>query len=560
MTPLADLGDRSRHVRAASAIGFVVAALFSVFNVFLADQTLLGLIELGAALVLVAPAYVLSHQTQRVAQAEMLLMASAFVVFGALIVLGGVGGSGLFWAYTVPFLAFFLHGPRWGWVLNLLFLALVTVYMVWVKPVVAWAYPYPEVLSTHFVLSLAFYIVVAAVFNEVRSRYEDQLRLGRNRAEAADHAKSRFLAAASHDLRQPAHALGMFVARLTQQRHDPATQAVVDGVDASVRALQDMLDAFFDYSRFDGPSLKVHKTTFPVNRVLDQLRATFAVQAAQRGLRLRVRPSSLWLDTDPVLLHRAMLNLISNALANTERGTVLVACRPTADATHARLEVWDSGVGIAPKFHDKVFEEFFQIDNPHRDRTKGLGLGLSIVVRTSRLLNMPISLRSAVGQGSRFGLRVPVVPAPAALPAQRSGESRFPLHDTLFNGLHVLLIEDDAQSVVALRGLLESWGCMVVHADSAQGVKDLLAEQPAPDIILSDYRLRGKVNGVQAVQMVRRAVGFEVPGCVISGDANAAVRQEAADVGLVLLQKPARPAKLRSVMHHLVASTAQDKG
>jgi signal transduction histidine kinase/ActR/RegA family two-component response regulator len=546
------LDERARHVRAASAIGLVVAALFSVFNLLTPGMLVLGLIELGAALLLVAPALVLSHQAGQVMMAENLLLLSAGVIFGALIVVGGVEGTGLFWVYTVPFLAFFLKGERLGWAYSLAFLGLVTVYLLVLSPMLEGVHHFSPVVSVHFSMSLGFYTLVAAAFNHVRSRYEAQLRQRKDQAEAAYRVKSRFLAAASHDLRQPAHALGLFVARLTQLPHDAQTSALVSRVDDSVRALQEMLDAFFDYSRLDAPSMELRLTTFPVDQIFDKLRTSFEVMAADKGLRLRIRPSGLWLHSDPVLLHRVLLNLVSNAVQHTRHGSVLVVCRPVHGQMQARIEVLDSGIGIAPEHHDKVFDEFFQIDNPQRDRAKGLGLGLSLVARACGLLGHRFTLRSGLGCGTRFSLEVPVVPAaPAHVEASPMAETHAIAE---LAGVSVLLIEDDALGGQALVGVLASWGCQVTHALDAQTACFLVRHMPVPDIIVSDYRLPGPHNGIQAIHMLREIVGRDLAACVISGDTDMALRQQAAQAGLVLLQKPVRPAKLRNVMRSAVRS------
>jgi len=539
--------ERSRHVRAACAIGLVFGLFFAGFNILTPGLMALGLTELAAVLLLLAPAAVISQTPRLIGLAETLLLLSAVVIFGALIVFGGIEGTGLYWIYTLPFLAFFLKGQRIGWIASVVFFLLVMVYFLLGGPSFNWAYHYTPVTSVQFLLSLLFYTLVAAAFNHVRSRYEAQLAQRKDEAEAASQAKSRFLAAASHDLRQPAHALGMFVARLSQLPNDAPTRALVTGVDDSVRALQEMLDAFFDYSRLDAPSMEVRLADFPVNNVFDQLRNSFEAMAAAKGLRLRIRPSSLWLHSDPVLLHRVLLNLVSNAVQHTHQGSVLVTCRPACGQTQAQIEVWDSGIGMAPEYHQKIFQEFFQIGNPERDRAKGLGLGLSLVDRACRLLHHPVSLRSAQGCGTRFCVQVPTATTPPVVePAVVPPTSLW----SDLAGLHVLLIEDDALGGVALTGLLESWGCLVTSAVDAQGACALVNRAHPPAFVLSDYRLPGVCNGIDAIRLLRQTLGQQLPACVISGDTDVGVRQQVHDAGLVLLQKPVRPAKLRSLLRH----------
>jgi signal transduction histidine kinase/CheY-like chemotaxis protein len=440
-----------------------------------------------------------------------------------------------------------------------MFLGLVAVYMLALGPSLGGPHHFSAVVSLHFVLSLGFYTLVAAAFNHVRSRYEAQLRQGKDQAVAADQAKSRFLAAASHDLRQPAHALGLFVSRLTQLPHDAQTTQLLTGVDASVRALQDMLDAFFDYSRLDAPSMEVRHSAFPVNQLFDQLRASFSDLAQAKGLRLCVRPSSLWLHSDPVLLHRVLLNLLSNAVQNTRQGSILVVCRPPRGARPARIEVLDSGIGMAPEHHEKIFEEFFQIDNQERDRAKGRGLGLCLVARACALLNYPLRLRSALGCGTRFTLAVPASPAPVpgAERAPSTGDGR-PLGSEL-DGFRVVLIEDDALGSAALKAVLTAWGCDVATARDAASACALWPSLPAVDFIVSDYRLPGPHTGIDAIRMLRDRAGYEVAACVISGDPDGVVREQAQQASLVLLQKPVRPAKLRSLLRHATQAKSLDQ-
>jgi signal transduction histidine kinase/ActR/RegA family two-component response regulator len=542
------LDERARHVRAASNIGLVVGTLFSIYNLFTPGMLVLGLAELAAVLFLVVPAAVLGRTSHRVAASELLLYLSAVVIFGALVVVGGVEGTGLLWVYTLPFLAFFLKGQRLGWYYSLFFLGLVAVYLIGVSPKLVGAYHYSQVVGLHFLLSLSFYTLVAAAFNHVRSRFEAQLQQGKEQAEAAYQAKSRFLASASHDLRQPAHALGMFVARLAQLPHDPQTRELVNGVDASVRVLQDMLDNFFDYSRLDAPSMQVRRRAFPVEELLEPLRNVFSGMVAQKGLRLRIPKSRFFLKSDPVLLHRVLLNLVSNAVQHTQQGSVMVTCRPLHGGTHARIDVCDSGIGIASEYHFRIFEEFFQVGNHERDRTKGLGLGLSIVERSCRLLNLPLTLRSGLGCGTRFQLVVPMAPIPRAGAPKAVATT---VVTSELPRLNVLLIEDDALGSAAVRGLLESWGCQVTVAYQAQAACDVMRQMPHIDFVLSDYRLPGEHNGIDAVRMVRQVAGQHIAACVISGDTDGNVLQQTQAAGLVLLQKPVRPAKLRSVLRRL---------
>lgn len=540
------LEERQRHVRSAAFICIVCGTGFAFFNMAIPGMAWLGLAELVSVVFFFVPAALLRKPAQ-IEVAEHLLLLGALLISSSLIVFGGVGGTGLLWVYSVPFLVFFIKGQRQGWYYSLVGLAVHVVCMVWVVPRLEVGYPYSDDMRLYFCLSMGFCVVIAATFNHARSRFESALQLRKNEAEAASRAKSRFLAAASHDLRQPAHALGLFVARLQQLPQDAPTRELVAGVDASVHALQDMLDAFFDYSRLDSQLTHANPRSFDLNPMFDSLHTSFAGTAQQRGLRLRVRPAPVWVHSDPVLLHRVLLNLLSNAVQHTPQGSVLLACRVSRAEGMVRIQVRDSGIGIASAQQAKVFEEFYQVENPERDRSKGLGLGLSIVERSCKLLGHPIELHSALGCGSTFTLRLPLGTAEAASSQDAAPEAAL-LPD--LQGMQVLLLEDDALGSVALKGLLQSWGCSVVEAASAKAALASLHLHAQPHCIVSDYRLAGAYNGVQAILQLRQQLGQDVAACVISGDADDTVKDQTRQAGLILLQKPVKPAKLRSVLRH----------
>lgn len=382
-----------------------------------------------------------------------------------------------------------------------------------------------------------------------RLAIEHKLQEARMKAEQASQAKSRFLAAASHDLRQPAHALGMFVSRLSAAKTDAPTRHLVDCMDASVHALQDMLDGLFDMSTLESDQTHFSRLVFPIEDLLTQLRHNLGEAASSKGLRLRVRSCSARVESNPELLLRILLNLANNAVRYTEKGSILVACRPSSDGRHLRIEVRDSGIGIAAQHHEQVFHEFFQVDNPQRDRSKGMGIGLSIVERACRLLNHPVQMRSALGCGTRFTITVPLATVQQD-PSVNDGAALGSPYE--FKGERVLLIEDDELGRLGLAGLLQSWGCEVVVADGAQTACELLAQGPLPDIIISDYRLGGGVNGLEAIARLRSLAAKPVAACLISGDTDSSLHLQAKAAGLTLLQKPVRPAKLRSLMRHLL--------
>jgi len=380
---------------------------------------------------------------------------------------------------------------------------------------------------------------VAAATAELRSKKDE--------AERATLAKSRFLATASHDLRQPMHALGLFVARLDQLPHAPETQRLIGNVGLSVRALQDLLDGLLDISRLDAGAEKPRVAPVRAEELLRQLDREFGSAAEHKGIRLRVRASPLWLSSDARLLYRMLLNLVSNAVRYTDSGGVLVACRRRG--ARAVLEVRDSGPGIPAAMHAEVFEEFVQLGNPERDRAKGLGLGLAIVRRTAELLGHPVSLASAPGCGSCFRVEVPIADAPLR-GAERTPEA--PQVD--LRGVSVLVVDDDALARAALVELLASWGCGVSAAASGAEALQLAARGPAPDVIASDYRLPQGEDAVALIGRLRAAFGRPVPAFLVSGDTGPEVLRAAEASGLVLLHKPVRPARLRSLIRRLIHS------
>lgn len=551
--PVSSVRERAARVRVASGIGVVVATLFSLFNLLTPGMAMLGWAELAAVFLFVAPAWFLSRHHPYIELAEVCLILSSYVIFGALIVFGGIDGTGIYWVYTVPFLAFFIKEQRQGWWYSLGFVGLVLVYLVWLKPLWSFSYPFTRVETTHYLLSLGFYTLLAAAFNKTRMVYALQLQKAKERAEEDVIAKSRFLAAASHDLRQPTHALGMFTARLRQLPHTGEARDLVDGVDASVRALQHMLDEFFDYSRLGLPTMQVRSCDFPVQRLLTSLIDSFSAQAAVNGVKLRVRPSKAWVHSDPVVLQRVLYNLVANAIQYTEKGGILVACRSVDGGRRVRFEVWDTGVGIAPENQGRVFSEFFQVENPERDRSKGFGLGLSIVKLSCEWLGAHLSLRSQLGAGSRFSVVLPQVPAGEALPSEPTISNAALGSDALTVSEEkavVLVIEDDPLGSAAMESLLNGWGCEVHSAHQGSQALQMVRAGLLPQYIVSDYRLPGGMDGLQTIHALRECANLTIPACVVSGDNSPALKETATGMGVIVLHKPVRPAKLRSVMRN----------
>lgn len=354
-------------------------------------------------------------------------------------------------------------------------------------------------------------------------------------AEQASLAKSRFLSAASHDLRQPVHALGLFVHRLQQEPLSPLQRELTGHIETAAAATQELLNGLMDISRLDSHTQNVERRVFPLRPLLERLSHEFQAKAGTKGLSLRLRASALWVDSDAVLLERILANFLSNALRYTAQGGVLLALRPRAGKV--RLAVYDTGIGIAPHEQKMIFGEYYQVSNSTRDRHKGLGLGLAIVDGLARLLDHPVSLRSRPGRGSCFAIDLPLAPAPAV--SQRPSA---PQPHRL--ALAVLIIDDDAAVRLSTRLLLEGWGCQVLEAANGREAEACL--HPALDVILCDYRLPGEETGaalLPPLQALTRAACF-----LISGEIDALALQAAQEVDIPLLAKPLSPMRLRAVL------------
>ena len=369
----------------------------------------------------------------------------------------------------------------------------------------------------------------------------------KNEAELANQAKTRFLAAASHDLRQPMHALGLFVAELGQKPHAPDTCKLVEQIAMSAETMEDLLDSLLDISRLDAGALQPQIKPFPLQPLLERVDVDYRRDAERRGQRLRLRPTDLWVTSDPLLLERILHNLISNALRYAPGGTVLVACR--RHGARVDVEVRDNGPGIATDAQEAIFHEFVQLDNPERNRAKGLGLGLAIVRRLTTLLGHPLRLRSAPGRGALFAVTLPVtVPRP-----QDHNPPAAAAHSLA--GLHVALIDDDPLAAASTLTLLESWGCLVTAADTLERMYAALqrSEMP-PDIVLCDHHLDGALDGVAVVARLRQLLGTDLPAIILSSDTTLADSPRVRDSGIRALHKPVRPARLRALLQRKTGS------
>jgi signal transduction histidine kinase len=366
--------------------------------------------------------------------------------------------------------------------------------------------------------------------------------------QSANLAKSRFLAAASHDLRQPLHALNLFVAQLRTEKDQSERERLAARIDAAVGNMNELFSALLDISRLDAGALTANISEFPVSNLLNLIETTFAAPAREKGLRLRMVPSSAWVRSDPILLERILLNLVSNAVHYTPKGGIVVGCRRMGN--QLRIDVCDSGVGIPADQQREIFNEFYQIGTAKRARRDGLGLGLAIVERLGALLGHPIGLVSTVGKGSRFHVTVPLVAA-----SIRAPERPTPVQSTLdpLRDKTVVVIDDDPLVLEGTGGLLKSWGCRVIAANSDHAALDALGNC-APDLIISDFRLKDGRTGIEAIARLCEACQRKIPAFLISGDILPERLFEAKASGYQLLHKPVSPMTLRTVMSRFLKS------
>jgi len=390
-------------------------------------------------------------------------------------------------------------------------------------------------------------------FNSMASRLEESYATLERKVEERTHqlalsnlAKSRFLAAASHDLRQPLHALGLFVAQLRARMSAHERGKVVDRIDAALASMNELFMALLDISKIDAGVLIPNKTEFAMAQLLDRIETTFAGAADEKGLKLRIVASSAWISSDFVLLERIVFNLVSNAIRYTVAGGVVVGCRKRGE--RLRIEVWDTGAGIPADQHQNIFNEFYRLGEPDRDRRAGLGLGLAIVERLCRLLDHPIELASTLHKGSCFSVSVPLVAARAET-TEPAAPIVVPLD--VSKGKLVVVIDDDPLVLDGMSGLLRSWGCQVVTGDSeSAALTGLSGHTHPPDLIVSDYHLADGQTGIEVIERLRNTFSIPIPAFLVSGDTNPDSLHIAGDNGYPLLHKPVDPMTLRAMVNH----------
>jgi two-component system, sensor histidine kinase len=388
-------------------------------------------------------------------------------------------------------------------------------------------------------------------FVALRIRSEElanDLQRQKDIAERASLAKSTFLAAASHDLRQPVHALGLLAGALRGVAMAPEGSLLLDQIEASTNAMDGLFTALLDISRLDAGVVEVHRRPFAVEALLNRICRDHAEEARAKGVALISKRSAVTVDTDAVLLECILRNLISNAVRYTDQGRVVVGCRRRGPMIS--IQVWDTGRGIPLDQQERVFQEYYQLGNTERDRAKGLGLGLAIVRRMTDLLDCKLTLHSRPGRGSCFAVAVPM-----SRRASRPIETQ-PIAPSgvLARGL-IVVIDDETAIQSAMASLLTGWGHDVVTGGSGDEAMQRLSGRPdRPDLVICDYRLREGENGITVIERMRSEYNEDIPAMLITGDTAPDRLAEARASGLILLHKPVSNSKLRAAIVNLIGS------
>lgn len=480
--------------------------------------------------------------------------------------------SGVLWGSAAIFL-YPPHDPQYQIYMILVFA------LIPLAPIAALAcylptfYAYYIPCATPFVVRLAMQqdraglasaalliMLMAAAITFARKYYFDffaalRLRLiverQRDELQAISHSKSAFLAAASHDLRQPMHAITLFAEALEEDLHESSARAKQRGLLEAAHALRSLLDRLLDLSRVDTGGIAARKVRFNLDDLLQRLGREFTPLAHQQGLTLRVATTKLAITSDPDLLEDLLRNLLSNALRYTRKGGIVLGARRRNNGV--AVQVTDSGIGMERQYHQRIFDEFFQVGNPERDRDKGLGLGLAMVRRIATLLDASLDLVSIPGSGTTFRLYFPAQMKALVEPPPRNPEHECepsPRHSIL-QGKRILFVENDRSIRDGFLALAGSWGCEVVAAENASAALtliDLDSPPQPPQVMVLDYALEGSSNGIDIAQQIERRLARRIPTIIVTGDTSDTPRRLAASAGYLLACKPLRFGNLKALI------------
>ncbi len=436
-----------------------------------------------------------------------------------------------------------------GWVLwgqgKSMILALLPLFLGWM--LITFATQYEQLVRRRFAEESEKNQALAALQQE-----KGELQIARDAANEASAAareanlaKSRFLAAASHDLRQPLHALMLFLGSLESHVHGDEARTLHRRVTFTAGVLEDQFNSLLDLSKFDADVVKPEPTVFRFDVLLNELKQEIEPQARQKGLALAVSAPAATVQTDMLLIERLLRNLLSNAVRFTERGSVTVICESTSAGL--RVAVVDTGPGIAPEDQDKVFGEFVQLDNPARRRGNGVGLGLAIARRISNLLGVELMLTSAVGLGSRFEFVIPTVQAPAKANCATDDSVQIEDQEVTVAGCRVLIVDDDPLVCEAMSQQFQAWGVEAMFVESLEEVRAIVRAGAPIDVALIDDMLGKAESGLE----IARWLAAESPGLrisILTGNTRPERLAELRQSGLPVLLKPLPPHRLRDIL------------
>ena len=385
-------------------------------------------------------------------------------------------------------------------------------------------------------------------------RVNSELESARKKADAANRDKTRFLAAASHDLLQPLNAARLYTATLTERAQDGEMHALARSIEASLNAVEEIMSALLDMSRIDSGALKPVPASFQIRDLIQKVAIEFAPLAREKSIELRLVDSTAVANADRALVARIVQNLVSNAIKYTRPdGRVLVGCRRRG--ARIRLDIVDTGIGFSRDQHQLLFAEFSRLDQGAR-MAQGLGLGLSIVERLVAAMGLTLELESVEGSGSRFSLYLPK----GRIERLVAVDSERPAETASLAGLKILCVDNERAVLDAMEGLLRGWGCEVRSARSLRDIdRDQLLTGWLPDLVLMDYHL-DQTSGLDAVEWLRHNVGGHLPAALVTADRTPAVRALAEERGIAVVTKPVKPAALRAVIGGLAAQRAQKPG
>ena len=394
-------------------------------------------------------------------------------------------------------------------------------------------------------------VMVAAAIRDVTDRklVEQALKAAREDAEHANLAKSRFLATASHDLRQPLQTLGLLNGALRRTVRDEDSLDMLAQQEQALDAMSRLLNALLDISKLESGAIKLEPTDFALDGLLDEMRRDFSSVTGSKGLRLAIDSAPVCVHSDPALVGQVIRNLLSNAIKYTREGSVELRC--TARGDRVRIEVRDTGIGIPASQLPMIFDEFFQIGVTPNSTRDGYGLGLSIVQRIAKLLGFRMEVASEPGKGSTFAFELPRATAVAAQPARTDD-------DTADSGIRagaqrVLLVEDDVGVRNAMRMLFKLEGFHVATAATADEAVGLLEAHEDFDLLITDYHLDGGHTGTEIIAAARRALGESLRAILVTGDTSSAVREIASDANLRITSKPINARELLRLVRELLA-------